>query len=364
MKHNDAKANDVRPIPVKTDDGKPHSGNPYEALPPRAFWKLAAAAPEGGEISQLWAPKFAISAEDGIATAGSCFAQNIGRALKSRGMNWVVTEKPPKSIPRSLQAAHGYGLFSFRTGNIYTPALLHQWLTWGFEPAKMDREIWEQDGRFFDPFRPSVRPMGFDSAEEVLTSRQETAEAVRRAVLEAKVFLFTPGLTEAWVNTESQMIYPACPGTVQGRFDPERHRCVNFGFAALTRALGASFDLMKTHNPSIKLLLTVSPVPITATMTGQHALAASTYTKSVLRAMAGEFANSHADADYFPSYDLVTPAALGGAYFNENRRTITPEGVDLVMKHFFEALGRADAGHAVPSGDIVCEDEILEYYGK
>lgn len=338
--------------------------NPYEKLDDRAFWKLGVAEPKQGELTQVWLPKFKIEKQHAVATAGSCFAQNIGRALRSRGMNWLVTEKPPQSLPRSLHTAHNYGLFTFRTGNIYTPALLAQWVRWALDRSSMDQEVWETDGRFFDPFRPSVRPNGFDSVEDVLASRHVTADAVKTAIEQADIFLFTPGLTEAWVNTKSKSIYPACPGTVQGTFNPDEHQCINFGFESGKKALASAFDAMQSHNPNIKMLLTVSPVPITATVTGHHALTASTYTKSVLRALAGEFANANEHVDYFPSYDLVSPAMLGQSYFNDNKRTVSPSGVDYVMKHFFEGLGQEKQSSPVPMGDIVCEDEILEYYGK
>jgi hypothetical protein len=338
--------------------------NPYETLEPRAFWKRGVAEAPGGDIAALWRPAFGIGPDDPVATAGSCFAQNIGRALKARGMNWLVTEPAPASLPRSLHAAHGYGLFSFRTGNIYSPVLLRQWVDWALDRSRMSTEVWQADGRFFDPFRPSVSPAGFDSAEAVLASRDATAEAVRRAVVQARVFLYTPGLTETWINTETRAIYPACPGTVQGRFDPDRHRCVNVGFAAGKAALTDAFDRMRALNPDLKLLLSVSPVPITATVTGDHALCASGYTKSVLRAIAGEVAAERADVDYFPSYDLVAAPMLGHDLFDANRRTVSAAGVDLVMRHFFDGLGRQGGDAPVPMGDIVCEDEILDFYGK
>ena len=337
---------------------------PYKDLAATSFWKPGVAKPETGEISQLWTPKFAIERGDPIVTAGSCFAQNLGPTLRNNKMNWLITETAPKTLPRSLHAAHGYGLFSFRTGNIYSPVLLHQWTRWAFEPDSISTEVWQDGDRFFDPFRPSVHPIGFESAEAVMASRKITADCVRQAIIQAKVFIYTPGLTETWINTDSHEIYPACPGTVRGTFDPAVHRCVNVGFEAGKAALSRAFEIMKVHNGELKMLLTVSPVPITATVTDAHVLSASTYTKSVLRAIAGEFANATPDTDYFPSYDLVSAAMLPDQYFDTNRRTITPAGVEKVMQRFFDGLGHSGSVTRTSQGDIVCEDEILEYYGK
>ncbi|MCP8633080.1 hypothetical protein PUR31_03630 [Pseudomonas mosselii] len=59
--------------------------NPYQCLPPRAFWRTAM----------------------------------TGQARK----------------------AQQYGVFSFRTGNLYTPTMLRQWLVWalGCSPREIQR---------------------------------------------------------------------------------------------------------------------------------------------------------------------------------------------------------------------------------
>lgn len=69
--------------------------NPYQSLPPRSFWRSAVAEPDMLAIGELWTPKFTIGADDPILTAGSCFAQHIGRALLEHGMNWHDAEPPP-----------------------------------------------------------------------------------------------------------------------------------------------------------------------------------------------------------------------------------------------------------------------------
>ena len=60
--------------------------NPYQALPQRAYWRPAVADVGAFGLTELWTPKFRILPKDRIVTAGSCFAQHIGRALAARGM--------------------------------------------------------------------------------------------------------------------------------------------------------------------------------------------------------------------------------------------------------------------------------------
>lgn len=265
----------------------------------------------------------------------------------------------------------GYGVFSCRTGNIYSAALLRQWLEWAFGHQEAEAEIWHQDGRWFDPVRPAVEPGGFSSAEEVRQTRRRTLEALRRAVLEARVFVFTMGQTETWVNARSGLVYQMCPGTQAGVFDPDLHKFINQDAAAVQEDMTAALALLRAANPELRVLLTVSPVPLTATaIRGAHALSANSFTKSVLRAVAGSLVAMQDWVDYFPSYELLTTPAFGGVFFEPNKRTVAAEGVAFVMQHFFNSFGDSEAGEAVGSqagqiladGDLVCEEMILDYY--
>ncbi|QWF85166.1 GSCFA domain-containing protein [Amycolatopsis sp. CA-230715] len=339
--------------------------NPYQALSPRSFWRSAVAEPGPADIGDLWTPKFPIGQDDVILTAGSCFAGHIGRALLEHGLNWRDAEPAPPGLTREERGARGYGVFSFRTGNIYTAALLRQWFGWATGDTAHQGEIWEEDGRLFDPFRPAVEPGGYASPDDVLAAREVTLTAIREGLADASCLVFTMGLTEAWQDATTGAVYPACPGTVRGTFDPARHVLRNFGFAEVHEDLAAAIALARAVNPELRVLLTVSPQPLTATATGAHALAANGYTKSVLRAVTGQLAHEHAHVDYFPSYELITGAPFGSAFFEPNLRTVTAEGVAFVMRHFLTGLGTTGAnGHGEPSGgeEFFCDDAVLDYY--
>ncbi|MGE7991384.1 GSCFA domain-containing protein [Pseudomonas sp. NPDC089554] len=342
--------------------------SPYQCLPTHAFWRTAVAERSSETLDGLWAPAFEIDRKDAIVTAGSCFAQHIGRALVARGMNWLDAEPAPAELNDEARKAGQYGVFSFRTGNLYTPAMLLQWLQWALGQCSQSRETWQHDGRFFDPFRPAVDTRGFASEQALFASREQTLAAIRLAVRRAKVLVFTLGLTEAWQHRETGVFYPVCPGTVRGEFDPNLHAFRNLGFNDTCQAMTAAINLMRTLNPGLRVLLTVSPVPLTATATGEHVLSATTYSKSVLRAVAGQLCQDLPEVDYFPSYEIITAPTFAGAFYQPNQREITPEGVAFVMRHFFAGLDgqtAAPLANSTPSlatEDLVCEDAKLDYY--
>jgi hypothetical protein len=348
--------------------------NPYSSLPNSAFWRTGAALADPLEIRGLWQPKADITKSTRIVTAGSCFAQHIGRAFRERGFAWLDAEAAPGTA--DVQRAFHYGTFSFRTGNIYTPQMLLQWVRWATATAPMPDLFWQQEGRFFDPFRPAVEPGGFASLHEARASRQATLNAIRTAIRRGQLFVFTLGLTECWRDAETGLEYAVCPGTIAGRFDADRHRFHNMAYPEVMATLKKAITTIRRFNRDMRFLLTVSPVPLTATAGGQHVIMATTQSKSVLRAAAGEMTAQTDFVDYFPSYEIITSPVFGGRFYAPNRRSVEPAGVDHVMRCFFHdldtAFGRTPSDPAPapvatdpeddapdPVAELRCEEEML-----
>lgn len=354
------------------------NSHPYRTLPSTAFWKTAVAELDPLDIDLAWKPKFPISRKTSIITIGSCFAQHISKSLKENGFNWLDSEPAPNELPLGEHGSNNYGVFSFRTGNIYTAALLKQWILW-VKGDEQSPEFFKDGERFFDPFRPSINETGYVSPEEMLAARQFTLDNILKAILQADLFIFTLGLTEAWLN-KNGTVYPMCPGTVRGEFSNEDHFFHNYHHAEIVRDLEFVFDALQEINPNIKFLLTVSPVPLTATASGEHVLSATTYSKSVLRSAAGYLYQQRADVDYFPSYEIITAAPFKGQFFDLNLRSVKADGVAFVMRQFLTSIGVVESldakkligkkEFAPPSLSIklaeneICDDIILESWSN
>lgn len=342
--------------------------HPYASLPARAFWRSSVAGRSAREIEDVWRPKFEIRPATPIATFGSCFAQHIGAALRARAFNWLQTEPPPRALSPDNARAHGYDQFTCRTGNIYTAKMLRQWTDWSLGATQAPAEFWESDGRWFDPFRPTLEPGGFASREEARALRNFTLRSFARAVEAADIFVFTLGLTEGWRHRAQDYEYQICPGTREGRFDAQAHEFYNADYGEILADLAGALDAMTGANRRVKFLLTVSPVALAATASDQHVLVATTESKSILRAVAGAVARSRANVDYFPSYELVSSAALAGDRLAPDRRNASPEGVAQVMEAFFAALESPAAPPAESERaperqvDAQCDEELLQAF--
>lgn len=356
------------------------SDNPYKDLPGTGFWRTGVAEAGLFGLEELWRSKWQLPVDARFSTYGSCFAQHISRALVGRGISWVDAEPAPGRTPAALSRKFNYGIYSSRTGNIYTAAQLLHWVTLALTPGWVDLvELWEDGERVRDSLRPLVEPLGFASQEEARKSLRSNALAFRRSIEQADVFVFTLGLTEGWENAETQQPYPLCPGTSAGVFDPGRHLFRNYTYPEIYEDLTEALSLMWTINPDLKVLLTVSPVPLTATASGDHVLVATTYSKATLRAVAGDLARNFDTVDYFPSYEIIASHPSRATFFEPNMRTVAQAGVDYVMGHFFNGidLGGPARGHAdetedrrakieqqMAEEDLVCEEMTLEAFNE
>ena len=341
---------------------------PYSDLPPKAFWSRCRATP-GFAIGDLFTPKFPVTTGTQIATAGSCFAQNIGKYLAVSDLHLVDTEPAPGPMPQTIAAQHGYGLFSARFGNIYIARQLFQLVQDAMTGTVHDCAIWTKAGRSVDALRPNVEPTGFSSAQELIAHRRDHLARVRQMFGQAEVFIFTLGLTETWAHRATGVVFPSAPGVIAGTYDPTQHVFSNAGFGDTLKDLQAAITLMRQINPDLRIILTVSPVPLTATASGQHVLAATTYSKAVLRAVAGELATSDPLIDYFPSYEIITGTPFKSQFFDTNLRSVTKDGVAAVMATFFAAYGHATPiiVPRIPQGDpddgtddTICEEAMIE----
>lgn len=363
--------------------------SPYRGRPKHTFWKAAISGRDVTELRGMYRKKFTIRPESTVVTAGSCFAQHISRYLRQAGYNVLDAEPGPQNLPVQLLQEHGYGIYSARYGNIYYVRQLLQLAREALGTWQPTDAVWAKGQRWIDALRPAVEPDGLAAPDHVVRQRTDHLQAVRRLLVEADVFVFTMGLTEAWEHIESGTIYPTAPGTIGGSYDPAVHRFHNFTVAEVVSDFVEFRQLVREVNPDVKFLLTVSPVPLAATATDHNVLTATTMSKAVLRAAAGELEAAYPDVDYFPSYEIVTCHAPDHEPFDSTGRNVRPETVAKVMAYFLAehvgdtlppstsdneatqseeapapASDRASAAYIATDEKVFCEEAVLEAFSN
>jgi hypothetical protein len=345
---------------------------PYDSIPDQQNWRRAVTRVDRHAVDPQSGARFRLSRETTIASAGSCFASRISESLRQRGFNYYLAEPGPPFLSREDRLRYNYGVYSARYGNVYTTLQLLQLLRRSlgtFEPLERS---WRSDrGAWLDPFRPAIAPDGFLSESELENDRRQHLAAVKTMLSEVDVLIFTLGLTEVWCDRRDGAAFPTCPGRGQGEFDAQRHVFHNIGFSENVAHLSAFLDALVELNPKIKVLLTVSPVPLAATMENAHVLAATTYSKSVLRVAAEEMRRKYDFVDYFASYEIITGTGNALEYYEGDRRTVTGAGVDHVMASFYRhyagteidslPVTEVDSGEFIVEGKPCDEDLLLSY---
>jgi hypothetical protein len=352
--------------------------HPYSTLPPSRYWRRSVAGLPKEAVDPVVCGKFHIARTDLVATAGSCFAQHIARHLGRAGFTPLVTETVHPVCTHRAEG-YNYGVYTARYGNLYTSLQLLQLLKRAYGDFTPLDDVWPMDdGSYVDPFRPQIQPGGFASLAELHADRRQHFAAVRRAIETLDVLVFTLGLTEAWISAADGAVYPLCPGVAGGAFDPDQHKFVNFRAAEIVAHLSEAFAFVRARNPGARFILTVSPVPLIATMEPRSVLVSTAYSKAALRVAAEEVAAADAATAYFPSYEIITGAHSKGSYFADDLRSVTEAGVEHVMRLFFRHYTLPDSAAPAPPDeaapaepsrhlaamqqivDVICEEENLD----
>ena len=355
---------DARPKDIGRSSTK--AANPYTGLAPERFWRHAVAKLPANDVDPVSAPPYRIEAGDKVATAGSCFAQHISTRLQRAGFGFLDVEPSPATIPEARRRDFGYGVYSARFGNVYSSRQLVQLFDRATGTFVPEEEPWlRPDGNYSDPFRPEIQPGGFASLELLVEDRRNHLASVLHMFASLDVFVFTLGLSEAWRSRRDGAIFPLAPGVVAGEWDPERYEFVNFTVADVVADLMDFFKKLKALNSRAKMILTVSPVPLIATYDNVHVLTATTYSKSVLRVAASEVSKSSSDVCYFPSYEIITGNYNRGAYYEDDLRSIKPEGVEHVMRLFmkhYAGVGTDKKSYSELEKlfHVICDEELIE----
>lgn len=350
---------------------QPRTRHPYVDQPDRAYWRKTVTNRHPLDIADWYHKKFSLDGAR-IAAAGSCFAQHIGRYLRSSGFDYLDTEPAPALLAPERHRQFGYGMYSARFGNVYTSRQLLQLFQRAFGLFQPEEDHWVKDDGVVDPFRPTIEPRPFADVDELQADREHHLAQVRRMFEGCDVFVFTLGLTEAWASRADGAVFPLAPGTAGGTWDPDRYHLQNLTYPMVMADMSEFLRLFREVRPEGRLMLTVSPVPLVATASEEQVVVATTYSKSVLRAVAGVLTQQHEYVDYFPSYEIVSSPVMRSQFFQPDMREVSPHGVAHVMRQFFAAhpppttVGGPPVATdpSVADEDIECDQVLLEAFGE
>ena len=259
-----------------------------------------------------------------IGSAGSCFAMEIAHRLQERKFNYVVTEANPNVV-------NGLSDSCARWGTIFNVPAFRQLVEKSFGVIKLPRVVFTDpengEMRYYDPFREGVF---FRTVDEYEAEADRHLENAREALLRCRVFVLTLGMNEIWRMRSGGYVLSRTPWRFASGLCDREVLTVDQNLAELRRMT----QLWRAHNPDIKFIVSVSPVPLHATFQGEssHVIVANCHAKSTLRVVAEEFARTEKGVYYFPSYESVMYCTDGA--WDPDGRHVSRAAVDKVMSLF------------------------------
>ncbi len=277
-------------------------------------------------------PKFKFRREDKFYAIGSCFARGLEQSLVGRRI--TVESAAPEFAKLKALAKGSSGLGFINKYNTFS--ILNE-LRWALDPAAVFpvQSIAEvSEGIWSDPHtNPTLKLAGLEETLE----RRSLMQRVTKRIIQCRAVIITLGLVEVWRDLQADVHINCTPIPSLFKTQPDRYEFHLSSFAQNWANLEAIHALLsRWAHPGLHVVITVSPVPLMATFSPMDVVVANTYAKSLLRAVAQEWAQAHDNVDYFPSYEIVQNSDRA-AVWERDLRHVKGAGVQHIMELFMES---------------------------
>ena len=153
----------------------------------------------------------------------------------------------------------------------------------------------------------------------------------KQVLTNIEVLIITLGQTEYWASEKDYPFYAAPWGNVEG--GNINHKTYNLTQQEVKNELEETISILKKHNPNLKILISVSPVPLVAsTLENYSAYIAAGWAKSSLHSATLEVVDNNEDVYYMPSYEIV--ASKPETTFKPDGRHVLRSTVNNIMDTF------------------------------
>ncbi len=304
---------------------------PYESLPLESFF--AQLANQKGNLFLDRNSNFQITSKDKIISFGSCFASKIKNICDTLGLNYLKNHDIHNKYNDKIHIEKNTN-FSLNYGNIYTSKHLLQLIkrVLGKE-TQLPRILVDSKNRKRNSFRPNV--LSYFDEKALRNDDKNHLKNISSIIKESNILVFTLGLTEHWIDKNTLYCLPQVPGCGVGNFDNKLYKYLNSELFEVVDEILECIHLIRKLNKNIKIILTLSPVPLVATYSGLSAVEANSYSKSLLRQAISFVQKEHLTyLEYFPSYEIMTNPHFINLNFLNNRRTVSDFGLELITDQF------------------------------
>lgn len=248
-----------------------------------------------------------ISHDSRIVTIGSCFSDTIGNRLREClfdvAVNPMGTLFNPASIAAEIERAVAGENF------VMLDAVMAP-----------EHDKWVCFNR-----HSSISAKEADTLVERLNAN--IAET-RKSLIGADIVVLTLGSARCFIHKQRGVAVANCH-----RFHPDTFRVEDMNVGEIVCRLESAMTSLRTVNPAVKFVLTVSPV-----RHASYGLAADRLSKSRLIVSAHEIAETIPSTIYFPAYEILTDDLRDYRFYDSDLVHPTAMAADYVFDKFAKSF--------------------------
>lgn len=264
---------------------------------PRPRSNRAADLVEGELAVPSISPSFQLKPRESVFTLGSCFTGEIEDELAR-----LDFDVPCRGF--SVPEHERNGPRPNSVLNQYVPPVMLQELRRALPGATSEPGhclVETADGQVVDMQLFAPQPVSRARGAQ----RRAEVEALFNRAFACHVAIITLSQTEAWWDDHAGLFCNQMPTGKILQAHPDRFYFRKFGLGDIIADVSATCELLTQRGTVDRVILTVSPVPISRAWEQADALTGYVYSKSLLRVAAEAVTERFECVDYFPSYDIV-----------------------------------------------------------
>jgi len=251
-----------------------------------------------------------------ITTIGSCFAQRLSE--------WLIKEN--------------FNYIDGKWDRVYSPRNIKQILKMAFEPETLDitEPFWDFNGDWGDPYikESAGRPLRLpNNVKDAIKKQKKYYNHFRKTLSECEVLIVTYGQTEVWSHKLSpDTSFYAAPfvGIKEGE---NNHICKDLTIDEIKNETKEIIRLMKENNPLCKIIFSVSPIPLVASINDDYsAFISANFAKTKLHSSLLEVLKDNDETYYMPSFEFVNAHPYES--FKEDGRHVPQSFANKIMGMF------------------------------
>jgi hypothetical protein len=254
-------------------------------------------------------PPFSISHKDRLVSIGSCFSENVGRYFERYKFDIDINPFGQQYNPGSIANA----IDRLISGEQY---------------SESDLVLHDEQYHSFDHHSMFSRSSVVEALEVLNTSLQHSSQKLK----DASILFLTFGTAHVFKSKDSGKVVSNCHKIPSSKFD-----FALMSVEDILTALSPSLESLWAINPTVKIVLTVSPVRYFAFGHFENSVS-----KGHLFSVINELIRKYPQLYYFPAYEIVMDDLRDYRFFANDMLHPTAQAIEYVWEKLADVLLPAD----------------------